>query len=254
MASAARRAPEGVEIRHQKACASRGGRRCDCFPSVRAHVYDASANRLVRKSFNEPRHRRMSLRDRLLEAGGWRADATKLVRSGRLQARDEQTVGSLLHRFLDGAARGVILTRRRMPYSPSTLHRMRQAAEYRLVPAFGARYPSDLTTPGLRRFVEALLEEGLSPSSIANTVKPLSAMCRWATGIGEATTNPCAELALPSGGRKRERIATPEEAARLLGLLREVRSRCGRWRSTPVCAAARRSGGPSMRSTSAGAA
>jgi hypothetical protein len=45
----------------------------------------------VRKSFNQPRHRRTSLKDRLLEAGGWRADATKLVRSGHLRARDEQT-------------------------------------------------------------------------------------------------------------------------------------------------------------------
>jgi site-specific recombinase XerC len=66
-----------------------------------------------------------------------------------------------------------------------------------------------------------LLEEGLSPSSIANTMKPLSAMYRWAVGIGEAMTNPCAELRLPTGGTKRERIATPEEAAGLLALLRE---------------------------------
>jgi hypothetical protein len=207
MASAPRRAPEGVEIRHQKACGQHDGRRCDCFPSVRAHVYDAASKRLVRKSFNEPRHRRMSLKDRLLEAGGWRADATKLVRSGRLQARDEQTVEVLLRRFLEGAERGVILTSRRKPYSPSTLHRMRQASEYRLVPQFGAKYPSDLSTPGLRRFVETLLEEGLSPSSIANTVKPLSAMYRWAIGIGEATVSPCAELGLPSGGRKHEQLA-----------------------------------------------
>jgi integrase len=188
---------------------------------VRAHVYDSVAKGLIRKSFNEPRHRRMPLKGRLLEASGWRADATKLVRAGKLTAADQETIEVLLRRFLDGADRGVILNSRRKPYSASTLHRMRQAAEYRLVPKFGRKHPGDVVTPALRRYVELLLEEGLSPSSIANTMKPLSAMYRWAVDIGEVTTNPCAELRMPTGGTKRERIATPEEAARLLALLRE---------------------------------
>ena len=42
---------EGIEVRHARSCASRGGKRCNCEPGYRVAVYDAISKRTVSKTF-----------------------------------------------------------------------------------------------------------------------------------------------------------------------------------------------------------
>jgi len=42
---------EGIEVRHARSCASRGGKRCNCEPGYRVAAYDAISKRKVSKTF-----------------------------------------------------------------------------------------------------------------------------------------------------------------------------------------------------------
>ena len=42
---------EGIEKRHQRACRSHGGGRCNCRPSYRASVWDQRARQRIRETF-----------------------------------------------------------------------------------------------------------------------------------------------------------------------------------------------------------
>ena len=49
--SKSKRTPPGIELRHQRKCASRNGRKCNCTPSARAWAYDRRTGKKVRKTF-----------------------------------------------------------------------------------------------------------------------------------------------------------------------------------------------------------
>ena len=61
--------------------------------------------------------------------------------------------------------------------------------------------------------------EGLTRSTIRNTLNPLQAMYRRAIGRELVTVNPTARIELRATGTKRDRIADPDEAALLLAAL-----------------------------------
>lgn len=213
---------EGVEIRHGLACGFRQRKACDCRPGIRTRV--AFDGRSARRSFND--RDLGSTADRVAAAKKWRIDAALAMRNGTLPAAGddtvEGTVKGLVEKFLTGAEKGHIKSRNGLAYAPSTLRRMRQAAECRVIPKFGDRDPDTLTADELERFVEELNEQGLSASSVQNTIKPLAAMYRWAHRTRRVRRgNPTVGLQLPSGGGTRQRIATPDEAAALLDALPE---------------------------------
>lgn len=207
-------AGSGVEVRHGTKCATRKRKACDCRPSVRAKV--KVNGEIVRKSFNE---RGGNLNTRVAAATKWKNDAEVMIRNGTFRLASGATIKGLMTQFLDGAAAGTILTRNGREYAPSTLRRMRQAATFRIIPAWGDRDPDTLTSASIERFVEDLKAAKLSASSIQNTIKPLSAMYRWAMRTNRANHNPTIGVLLPGGGRTRDRIATPDEAAQLLAEL-----------------------------------
>jgi integrase len=65
----------------------------------------------------------------------------------------------------------------------------------------------------------------LDPSTIRNTFLPLRAIYRRAAARGEVAINPTAGLTLPSVRGRRDRIASPVEAAALLATLEGERDR-----------------------------
>jgi len=69
--------------------------------------------------------------------------------------------------------------------------------------------------------VEALRAEGLSPSTIRNTIDPLRAIYRRAIRNGVVTVNPTTDLELETGRGRRDRIAGPQEAASLIAAVPE---------------------------------
>ena len=63
------------------------------------------------------------------------------------------------------------------------------------------------------------MAEGLQPSTIRNALMPLRAIYRYALALDEVAVNPTTGIQLPAVRGRRERIAPPDEAARLIAVL-----------------------------------
>src|SRR5206468_13106899 len=107
------------------------------------------------------------------------------------------------------------------PYKPSTARSYAEAVRLRLIPDYGAHRLTDLSRRDLQLYVERLQHEGVSPSRIHNTINPLRAIYRRALDLGDVAVSPCEGLRLPAENGKRERFATPDEAADLIAALPE---------------------------------
>ena len=71
----------------------------------------------------------------------------------------------------------------------------------------------------LQDFADQLSAEGLSASSVRNTILPLRAIFRRAHRRGDVAINPTVKLALPAVRGRRDRIAAPTEVGPLLDAL-----------------------------------
>ena len=77
-----------------------------------------------------------------------------------------------------GAREGSVRTRSGDKYKPSALRSYEIALRRRVVPALGGYRLSDLRRVDVQDFADGLVAEGLSPSSIRNTLLPLRAIFR----------------------------------------------------------------------------
>ena len=202
-----KRIPEGVRIRHSRSCASRRAMPCDCSPSFEASAYARRDGKKLRKTFA-----------RVGEARQWRTAMLKLSHDGGLRAPAATTLAEAGELWLAQAGTGAIRTRSGDRYKPSALRGYEQALRLRLLPPLGAHKLSDITRPDVQRLVAGWQETGLSPSSIRNTVNALRAIYRSADLLidGAVPTSPTIGLRLPAVRGRRERIASPDEATRLL--------------------------------------
>jgi integrase len=89
----------------------------------------------------------------------------------------------------------------------------------RVLPELGAVRLSALSRVDVQDYADRLLAEGLDPSTIRNTLMPLRAIYRRAVARGEVTVNPTTGLELPAVRGRRDRIASPTEAADLVAAL-----------------------------------
>lgn len=123
--------------------------------------------------------------------------------------------------WLEDASRGAIRTKSGDPYKPSALRGYEQALRLRLLPSLGVHRLSDVTRADLQRLVSGWQEAGLSPSSIRNTINAVRALYRNADLLvdGALPPSPTIGLRLPAVRGRRERIASPDEATRLLRAL-----------------------------------
>src|SRR5262249_16718801 len=80
---------------------------------------------------------------------------------------------------------------------------------------------TQITHLDLQDLVDRWLAEGLDPSTIRNTTVALQALYRRSLQRGEVSVNPTVGLERPAVRGRRDRIATPEEAATLLAAIRE---------------------------------
>jgi site-specific recombinase XerD len=71
----------------------------------------------------------------------------------------------------------------------------------------------------LQDLADQLAAQGLSPSSVRNTILPLRAIYRRALNRGEVALDPTRKLTLPAVRTNRDRIAVPTEATALLAAL-----------------------------------
>ena len=77
----------------------------------------------------------------------------------------------------------------------------------------------DVQRRDVQRLADELLGEGLDPSTVRNVLMPLRVIYRRAIEDGDLAVNPTGHLRLPAVRGRRERIASPEEAKRLLAAL-----------------------------------
>jgi integrase len=219
---APRRPAEGIEVRHQKSCrwwASREDADCDCEPSYRAYVYRAGVgHRRKGEKVKSPAFRGKGA---LSAAKQWRADARHALARGTLAARSRLTLREAADAWLAGAKDGSVRTRSGDRYKPSAIRGYEQALRDRILPDLGAHRLSDISRADVQGLADRLLSAGLEPSTIRNALMPLRAIYRRAVSRGEVGANPTTGLELPAVRGRRDRIATPDEAAALIAALPE---------------------------------
>jgi len=209
----------GIEVRHKKACAVRRGGRCNCQPTYQASVWSARESKRIRKTFPT-----------LAEARAWRSETQTGVRRGTLRAPAHTTVREAAEELVAGMKSGRVRTRSGDVYKPSAIRSYEAALRDHVVPRIGQARLGDVQHRDVQRLADDLLAQGRDPSTVRNALMPLRVIFRRAAEDGDVAVNPCAHLRLPAVRGRRERIASPDEAERLLAALPE--------RDRPVWAAA----------------
>jgi len=114
---------------------------------------------------------------------------------------------------------GRVRTRSGDLYKPSAIRSYEAALRDHIVPRLGRTRLGDLQHRDVQWIADDLLAEGRDPSTIRNALMPLRVIFRRAVEDGDLAVNPCTHLRLPAVRGRRERIASPEEAQRLLAAL-----------------------------------
>lgn len=175
--ASARTVPVGIEVRHQRSCASAAGKPCDCTPTYRAWVVSPRDKRRIRKRFAT------------LEAAKiWREDATVDIRRGVLAAPKPLTVGAAAEAWLKGARPGAVRTRSGHLYKPSVIRGYEQGLRLYVLPALDKKKLGELRRSDVQRFADELIEKGMTPSTVRNALMPLRAICRRALVRGSPTS------------------------------------------------------------------
>jgi integrase len=200
----------GILLRHRKACATHSGGRCNCRPSYQASVWSPRDERRIKKSFPT-----------LAAAKAWRAEAQTAIRRGTMRAPSQLTLREAAQAWLVGAREGSIRNRSGDRYKPSVVRTYEIALRLRLLPELGGRRVSEIRRADVQDFAGRLLVRGEEASTIRNTLMPLRAIFRRAVARGDVAVNPTTGLELPAVRGRRDRIVSPEQAAKLLDALPE---------------------------------
>src|SRR5436309_12183064 len=91
----------------------------------------------------------------------------------------------------------------------------------RVLPELGAARLCAITRVDVQDLADRLQAEGLDPSTIRNTLMPVRAIFRRAVSRGEVAVNPTGGLELPAVRGRRDRVAPPDEARKLIAAVPE---------------------------------
>ena len=199
----------GIVKRHSASCPARGGDRCRCSAGYEAAVFSKRDGKKIRKTFPT-----------LAAAKSWRSAALTALERGALRPAKPATLIQAWESWYAGAAAGTITNRSGDRYKPSALRSYERAMRRRVLPEIGSVRLADLRRPDVQDVSDALAAQGLNPSTVKCSLLPLRAVCRRAVARGELAVNPCDGVQLAAVRGRRERIAPPEEAAKLIEALR----------------------------------
>jgi integrase len=197
-------AATGIRQRHGLRC--NGKARCDC--PWQASVYSQRDGKKIRQAFPTR-----------AAAKAWREDKLGAVKRGELRVPTSTTVREAAAAFIDGARDGSIPTRTGRRYKPATVRGYDEALNLRVLPALGARRLSDVDSGDVQDLADRLTGEGLSASTVHNTLDPLRVIYRRAIRRKLVTVDPTKGLELRRPDGRRERIADPGEARTLIAAL-----------------------------------
>jgi integrase len=196
--------PTGIRQRHGRSC-KRPATGCKC--PWQAAVYSKADGKKIRKPFPTK-----------AAAVAWRDEARTAVRKKTLRAPVPTTIAGAAEAWLAGARSGLIRTRSGDVYKPAAVRAYEAALRLRVEPEFGTRKLSDLTRADLQDFVDAMVAEGLNPSTIGVTINPLRAIFKRALDRPDSgvVVNPTTGLRMPAVRGGRDRVASPAECTALL--------------------------------------
>ena len=182
--------------------------------SWEAWVWSSREKKKIRRTFSGPGAH--------AAAKGWRADAHGAVKRGTLKPATRETLRAAGEALVAGMTDGSIRKRDGQRYKPSVVRGYSAALENRVYEELGAWKLSELRRNDLQDFVDRLRAEGLDASTIRNMLMPIRTIYRRALTLGDVALNPTLGLELPALEGKRDRVASPTEAARLLAALPEA--------------------------------
>jgi integrase len=216
MSTTKQRSHPGIVVVHHRRCPSRTGGDCGkpCRPAYSAWVWSRHDGKKIKQSFPT-----------LAAAKTWRADATSALNKGILRAPTTTTLCEAAEVWLEGAKAGTIRTRSGDAYKPSALRGYRAALDRRILPTLGAHKLSEIRRVDLQDLADRLVAVGLDASTVRNALMPLRAIFRRALARGEVAVNPTTGLELPAVRGRRDRIASPAEAAQLIDALGDEQDR-----------------------------
>jgi integrase len=136
-----------------------------------------------------------------------------------MRAPSQVTLREAAETWLAGARDGSIRNRSGDRYKPSVVRSYKTALRLRVLPELGGRKVSEIRRADLQDFADRLLGDGTDASTIRNTLMPLRAIFRRAVARGDVAVNPTSGLELPAVRGRRDRIASPDEAAKLIAAL-----------------------------------
>ena len=152
-------------------------------------------------------------------AKSWRADALRDANRGQLRTPTKITVAAAASELLAGMQDGTVPTRAGGRYKPSATRSYEAALRLRILPVLGHLRLSDVRRHDVQELADQLTAAGLTASTVSNTLDPLRAIYRRAIRRDLVTVDPTKGLELRRPDGRRDRIAAPEEAARLLDAL-----------------------------------
>jgi len=201
----------GIEVRHGRACPAPNGGTCKCEPTYRAEVYARRDKKKIRRSFSGP--------GAFSAAKAWRADASGAVRRGVMRAPKPTTLQEAWDAWIEGAEAGTVRTRSGHEFKPSALRGYKAAMVKRVLPTLGAARLADVQPVDVQDLADKWLAEGLDPSTVRNFLMPLRAVFRRAVQRHDLGINATSNLELPAVEGTRDKIASPDEAGKLLAVL-----------------------------------
>lgn len=209
----------GIVKRHSRRCRSRDSGRCSCRPSFEAWVTqkEKGRTRKIRKTF--------SGEGAFAAAKAWREDAGARKRAGSLRRPSTTILREEGEIWLKGARAGEIRLKSGRRYKPSTLRSYEHALRDYIAEAdIGYMRLTEIRRPDVQAFADKLVADGLTGSTVRNVLNPLQAIYRRALARDLVAMNPTTGIELPRDEGVRDRIASPEEAARLLEALTNDRA------------------------------
>lgn len=196
----------GIRQRHARSCSR--PERCRC--PYEAFVYSRRDHKKIRRTFPTR-----------AAAVAWRNDSLSAVRLQTMRAPTSETVRQAAEAWLEGARAGLIRPRSGEPYKPSTIRVYDQGLRLHVLQELGSARLSEITRPDLQDFIDELVAQGAGAATIEAAICPLRAIYRRALSRPETgiMVNPTTGLELPRARGKRDRIAPPDECAKLLQAL-----------------------------------
>lgn len=199
---------QGVYARHRKGCAAEQREKCSCSPSYWGKVWDAPAGKSRKTAFLPTP----------AAAKAARSDLQRDLAAGRLPVNGSMRVRAAIEAFLLAAANGRALNKHGRPYKPSAVRDLRGALNNHVEPAFGAKRLADVRRGDVQRLVDDLT--GKSGSTVRTVVNAIRSLYAWAEDRELVDHDPARRVRLPAmDATPRDRVATVQEMARLLGAL-----------------------------------